>query len=270
LLDLTTPKIMGIVNLTTNSFYSHSRISASALVDTVGQMIYDGASVIDLGAQSTRPGALEIEEKLELDTILESVATVVKYYPNTIFSIDTYRSTVARAAVNEGASMINDVSGGEMSVDMFTTIAQLQVPYILMHMQGTPKDMQQNPSYQHVIEDIVASFIPKVMALKQMGVHDIVLDPGIGFGKTSSHNFLIIKYLSAFSILELPLLIGVSRKSLIWKNLGISPAEALNGTTVLNTISLMNGAKILRVHDVKAAKEATELVKLYNESSFNM
>lgn len=254
--------IMGIINLTPDSFYEKSRQSSElSALKQAEKMLNDGADILDLGAVSTRPGSEEISEEEELKRLLPALKSIRKSFPECIISVDTWRSEIAKAAVNEGADIINDISGGTMDANMFETIAQFKVPYILMHIQGTPQTMQQNPTYNDVVNEVIDFLAERIQKLRLLGVADIIVDPGFGFGKTPEHNFTLLKNLEQFAILDCPILVGVSRKSMITKTLNIIANDALNGTTVLNTIALMKGAKILRVHDVK---EAVEAVKLTN------
>ena len=268
LLDLSEPIIMGILNVTPDSFYDGGKFeNEKALLGQVGLMVEEGAKIIDIGGMSSRPGAKIIDEKEELNRVLWVVKKISQLYPNIIISIDTVRANVAKECVLAGASIVNDISAGTIDEKMFSTVAELSVPYILMHMQGKPENMQQSPDYQDVTTTVLDFFIQKIGALRELGVKDIFLDPGFGFGKTVEHNFQLLENLSIFSILELPVLIGISRKSMINKVLKISPENALNGTTVLNTLALERGAKILRVHDVKEAKETITLWKQLNHKS---
>lgn len=253
---------MGIINVNNNSFYTGSRIETeTALLNKVEKMLTDGAEIIDIGAQSTRPGAEEIGTEEEIKLVIPAIELLIKAFPNIIISIDTYRAKVAENAINAGAAIVNDVSSGDDDKKMFDVIIKNKVPYILMHKQGKPKTMQQNPVYDNVVLDIMNYFIPKVEFLKQNGVADLIIDPGFGFGKTLEHNYTILKHLKDFEVFELPILVGVSRKSMIQKVLNVNTDEALNGTTALHMAALLNGANILRVHDVK---EAVECVKLFN------
>lgn len=263
-IDLSTPQVMGILNVTPDSFHDGGRYTE--IQDAVKQaekMLIAGASIIDIGGQSTRPGAEDVGEQEELNRTIPIIQALVKQFSDIIISIDTYRATVAKAAINAGASIINDVSAGEDDVDMFNTVATLQVPYIIMHKQGNPQTMQQNPEYIDVVKEVVDYFITKTTQLKNLGVHDVIIDPGFGFGKTVEHNYSLLKHLGAFSIFDVPVLAGVSRKSMINKVLGTKPENALNGTTAVNTMALLNGAKILRVHDVKEAIQAIKLYEAY-------
>lgn len=264
LIDLAYPKVMGIVNTTPDSFFEGSRYQTEkAVLEQVEQFIQEGATFVDIGGHSTRPGAETISLEEELNRTIPVIKAVINQFPDALISIDTYRSEVAKAALNEGAVIINDVSGGNFDDAMFETVADYQVPYIMMHMQGTPKTMQKNPQYEDVTQDIIRELSGKVETLKTMQVNDIVIDPGFGFGKTVEHNFQLLRQLAVFEVFELPILAGLSRKSMIKKVLDIAPKDALNGTTVLNTMALLNGANILRVHDVRPAKEAIDLTMQY-------
>ena len=222
----------------------------------------EGASIIDIGACSTRPGADEISIEEEMSRLRMGLELIRKHRPNAIVSVDTYRADVAKMCVEEyGAAIVNDISAGQMDEQMFATIARLGIPYIIMHMKGTPKDMQVNPQYDHFLKEVFYYFSEKVQRLRDLGVKDIIIDPGFGFGKTLEHNYELMNHLEEFALFELPLLVGVSRKSMIYKHLGITPEEALNGTTTLNTIALLKGASILRVHDVRQAMESIKIVQ---------
>ncbi len=261
LINLDEPKIMGILNVTPDSFYDGGKFTEEkAIIERVQQMVFHGATFIDIGAQSTRPGAVIIEEKEEIARLIPAIKLIIKNFPEILISADTLRSEVAKQAVDAGASLINDVSGGDHDPAMFDFIAQSRIPYILMHMQGTPETMQTNPEYDDVVPDIYSILLQKVTALRRKGVKDIILDPGFGFGKTVAHNFKLLKMLGFFRNSDCPVLAGISRKSMICKTLQVNPVNALNGTTALHMAALMNGASILRVHDVK---EAAEVVKLY-------
>ncbi|MEP7170067.1 MAG: dihydropteroate synthase [Bacteroidota bacterium] len=265
LLDLSSPGVMGILNITPDSFFDGGKFTEEKQIKRqVKKMLDEGADIIDVGAVSTRPGAQAVSEKAELQRLIPVLKILIKKFPDTIFSVDTYRSDVARKAVEEGVAIINDISGGGFDKKMFATAGKLKVPYILMHIQGTPGTMQQNPVYKDVVKELLIFFQRKIVQVKDCGVHDIIIDPGFGFGKTVDHNFELLQKLSLFKMLDYPLMAGISRKSMINKVLKTTPEKALNGTTVLNTIALMNGANILRVHDVKAAKEAVELFKKVN------
>lgn len=263
LIDLSIPRVMGIINVTPDSFYGKSRYSeAEEIINAASGMMDEGACFVDIGGYSSRPGAADVSPDEERKRVMNAVRQVSRELPEVIISIDTFRSEIAREAVLEyGAGMINDISGGDADPAMFSTVGKLKVPYVMMHMQGTPGTMQRNPFYEDVVADILKWFGDRIYRLTTMGVSDIILDPGIGFGKTADHNFEILKKLSDFLVAGLPVMAGVSRKSIIWKTLEIEPGEALNGTTVLNTVALLNGASILRVHDVKEAVEAVRLVE---------
>ena len=263
LMDLSQPKVMGILNATPDSFYAQSRLQTEKeIILRLQEMENEGASIMDIGAYSSRPNAQHISIEEEMERLRNCLTLVNKECPNAIVSIDTFRADIAKMCVEEyGAAMINDISAGNMDKQMFATIAQLGVPYIIMHMQGTPQDMQSAPHYDNLLKEVFYYFSEKISKLRDLGVKDIILDPGFGFGKTLEHNYQLMNHLEEFSTFELPLLVGISRKSMIHKLLGTSPEEALNGTTALNTISLLKGANILRVHDVKAAVEAVNIVE---------
>jgi dihydropteroate synthase len=267
LIDFFVPKIMGILNVTPDSFYDGGKFeSVDLALKRCEQLILEGADMIDLGGYSTRPGAADVSVAEELDRVIPILKRLVQSFPKTLFSIDTFRSGVATAAVHEGASIINDVSGGNADPRMFQVVASLKVPYILMHSRGTPKTMATLVHYDNLVRDVALELSKKVSELKSLGVSDIIIDPGFGFAKTIDQNFQLLQALGYLQILEKPLMVGLSRKSMIWKTLETRPEEALNGTTVLNTIALMNGANILRVHDVKEAREAVKLVQKINGS----
>ena len=270
LIDLQVPKVVGILNVTPDSFYKDSRyIDEDSLITAAGRMIEEGADILDVGGYSSRPGAKNIPVWEEKKRVLPAIKLILSQYPATIISVDTFRSEIAREAVCDyGAHIINDISGGEADSKMLQLIEQLRVPYILMHMQGMPGTMQLNPRYEEVVSDIILWFGNRIAKLQSSGVSDIIVDPGFGFGKTITQNFEILNRLQEFSITGLPVMAGISRKSMIWKTLDIKPEEALNGTTVLNTIALMNGADILRVHDVREAVEAIKLVENLKQEIF--
>jgi len=272
LLDLSIPKVMGVINITPDSFYEGSRATEEKeILKAAAGIIEDGADIIDIGGYSSRPGAADVPPEEEKKRVLTAICLINKEFPEIIISIDTFRSEIAREAVSEcGAHMINDISGGEADSNMFDVIQQLNVPYIIMHMQGMPVNMQDNPVYSDVVADILVWFSSKIDRLQSAGVKDIIIDPGFGFGKTIRHNFEILHRLGDFSISGLPLLVGMSRKSMIWKTLGVSPEEALNGTTVLNTIALMKGADILRVHDVKEAVQVVRLMEMIKNTKMKV
>jgi dihydropteroate synthase len=269
LVDLSTPAVMGILNLTADSFYSESRISSVELaLKRAESIINEGGLFIDIGAYSSRPGADEVSEAEEVDKIVTAVAAISETFPDVFLSIDTFRAKVARAAVEAGAHIINDIAAGNMDEDMFETVADLNVPYIIMHMKGTPKTMQQHTNYHHMMLEMTSYFSEKVDRLKKLGVKDIILDPGFGFSKTLDQNYELLQHMEDLNIFELPVLAGLSRKSMIYKFLGGGPEQALNGTTALNTIALLKGANILRVHDVKAAAECIALVGKTQEQQY--
>ena len=260
--EITQPWVMGILNVTPDSFYAGSRCDMTEKIEhRVTEMVEEGADVIDIGAYSTRPGAAEVSAEEEYVRLKEGMEIVHRLAPGVLTSVDTFRAYVAARCVEElGVDMVNDVSGGELDPQMFSTVARLQVPYIVMHMRGTPATMQQLTQYDDVTAEVLEWLARKVDALHQMGVADVIADPGFGFSKTLDQNYEMLSHLNAFAKLDVPLLVGVSRKSMIYKFFGTTPAEALNGTTVLNTLALLQGAHILRVHDVKMAKEAVKLV----------
>ncbi|MNI45377.1 Dihydropteroate synthase [compost metagenome] len=261
LIDLSSPKVMGILNITPDSFYSNSRTKSidEALIKTE-KYLAEGATFIDIGGYSSRPGAKDISEQEEIDRLVPVVARLSEAFPEAIFSIDTFRAKVAEATIEAGAHIINDIASGDMDELMFETVARLQVPYMIMHMQGTPQNMQQNPVYENVLLEVVDYLAKKIAALKALHIHDVIIDPGFGFGKTIAHNYELLNQMEAFRIFKLPILVGFSRKGMIYKTLGTTAAEALNGTSILNTIALQKGAGILRVHDVKEAVECVKLV----------
>jgi dihydropteroate synthase len=270
LLVMDRPLVMGIINTTPDSFYAKSRKqNEDDILAIVTQMVHEGADILDIGGQSTRPGSKRISTTEEIDRIMPAVESISKAFPKTIISIDTYSSEVAAAAVKSGATIVNDVSSGEMDTAMLDTVAGLGVPYICMHMKGTPGTMQLQPQYANVVTEVLDYLVNKVHQCKRAGIHDVIIDPGFGFGKTIEHNFSLLKSLSLFDIAGCPILAGLSRKSTIYKTLGIAAEDALNGTTVLNTIALTNGANILRVHDVKAAKETVDLFTAYQHNNKN-
>lgn len=265
LLDLSTPVAMGILNITPDSFYPTSRKEdIKSALNKVGEMLTQGAAIIDIGAQSTRPASTLLTAQEELERLRPILKTINTEYPQAILSIDTFYSQVAQICVEEyNVAIINDISGGDIDSEMFDTVARLNVPYILMHMRGTPQNMQNMTNYQNLFKDISFYFSKKIAKLHLLGVNDIILDPGFGFSKNNDQNFELMKNLHYFQNFDLPLLVGISRKSMICRYLEINPDQALNGTTVLNTYSLLNGANILRVHDVKEAVEAIKLTTLF-------
>ena len=262
LIDLTTPKIMGILNLTPDSFYDgglYNNID-SALAQTE-KMLLEGATFIDIGGASSKPGTVEISIDEELARVLPALEEIHKKFPETIISIDTYRSDVAKKAVEAGAAMVNDISGGNLDAKMLKTVGMLGVPYVAMHMLGKPENMQDKPSYNNILTHIRSFFASKIDTAHKAGIHDIIIDPGFGFGKNLEHNYSLLKNLSSIQIHGIPMLIGVSRKSMIHKLLQIEVTDALIGTTVLNTVALLQGTQILRVHDVKEAHQAVQLIE---------
>ncbi|NBL64088.1 dihydropteroate synthase [Flavobacterium sp. NST-5] len=263
LIDLSRPKVMGILNLTPDSFYDGGRnIASEKIISKVGQMLQDGATFIDVGGYSSKPNADFVSVEEELARVLPIIKLLVATFPEILISIDTFRSDVAKAAIEAGAVMVNDISAGNLDENMLKTVAELKVPYVMMHMRGNPKTMQQLTDYQDIVKEMIFYFSEKISEARSLGIHDIIIDPGFGFAKTLEQNFEVMQKLELFQMLELPLLSGISRKSMIYRTLETTPENALNGTTFLNTISLQKGAKILRVHDVK---EAVECVKLYGK-----
>lgn len=260
LIEFSSPKIMGILNLTPDSFYDGGKFTSEKnILLHVEKMINDGVDIIDLGAASTRPGADILSPKEEIKRIEKALIPIIRHFPEAILSIDTYQSEVARYAIEQGGAIINDVSGGQMDSKMFSTIAELQVPYMLMHMKGTPVSMQLLTDYTHLLDDIVYFFSEKITKLHALGVNDIIIDPGFGFAKTVDQNYDLLKKLNALTVFDLPILVGLSRKSMLYKFLDIESKEALNATSITNFYALQNGANILRVHDVKEAKECIQL-----------
>ena len=262
LLDLEIPRVMGILNITPDSFYKGSRFNNDEeILKAAARMITDGADILDIGGYSSRPGAKDISVEEEGKRVLRAIKLINHELPDAILSVDTFRAVIARKAVLEcGAQIINDISGGDADDKMFSAVRELNVPYILMHMKGEPRTMQNNPVYEDIVADILKWFSARILRLSSMGVNDIIIDPGFGFGKTINHNFELLRRLGDFSITGLPVLAGISRKSLIWKTLDITSDEALNGTTVLNALAILNGADILRVHDVKEAVQTIKLI----------
>ncbi|MCF2488848.1 dihydropteroate synthase [Dyadobacter sp. CY347] len=260
LLDLSTPVVMGILNITPDSFYEGSRMrSEDELITKAGQMLAEGATMIDIGGYSTRPGAREVEAAEESDRVESAVAPLNKNFPELIISVDTFRSEVARRAIETGAHIVNDVSGGTLDDQMFEVVGQLRVPYILMHMRGTPQTMSTMTAYNQLVPDVLKDLKGKLDKLRSLGVADIIVDPGFGFAKNTEQNFELMHHLSEFSLLDCPLLVGISRKATIYKTLNVSAEEALNGTSVMNTMALERGASIIRVHDVRPAMEVVKL-----------
>jgi len=266
LLVIDSPIVMGIINTTPDSFYSGSRKSkVDEALQTAAQMLNDGAAILDIGGQSTRPGSEQISAAEELKRVIPIIEAIHKEFPESFISIDTYHATVAEHAVEAGASIVNDISGGMTDTNMLATVANLKVPFVCMHIKGTPQNMQLQAVYENVTKEVLDFFIHQTEKCRLAGIHDVIIDPGFGFGKTIAHNFTLLKELNVFKMLQKPLLLGISRKSLIYKTLEITTEEALNGTTVLNTIGLLKGANILRVHDVKEAMETIKLVSFYQQ-----
>lgn len=265
LLELSTPKVMGILNVTPDSFFDGGSYNNSDKATLqIEKMLADGADIIDIGGQSTRPGAADVGENEEIQRVIPVIEKAINHFPEIIISVDTYRSKVAREAVEAGASIVNDISGGNLDAAMFQTIADLKCVYILMHMQGSPQTMQNNPQYNDVTLDIIKELSEKINVLRSYKVNDIIIDPGFGFGKTIEHNFQLLRELDLFEkILQLPVLAGLSRKSMLWKTLNTTPGNVLNATTAANMLALVKGAKVLRVHDVKEAKEAVMIFENY-------
>lgn len=263
LLDLSTPQVMGILNVTPDSFFSGSRVlQIEDAYKKADKMLSEGASMLDIGGHSTRPGADAVSEEEELNRVLPVVEMLRKRFPKAIISIDTFRALVARKSIEAGAHIINDIAGGNLDPLMFETVAELNVPYILMHSRGTPQTMKELNQYDDLVTDVLRELQAKIYQLRQLGVKDIVADMGFGFAKNADQNYVLLRELRAFEALEVPLLVGVSRKSMIWRKLDITPDQSLNGTTALNTVAILNGANILRVHDVKEAIEVVKLVRL--------
>lgn len=263
LTEISSPKVMGIVNVTPDSFYAQSRKqTAREIGEQVNKMLDEGADMIDVGAYSSRPGASDVSPEEEMNRLARALDIIREQHPEVIVSVDTFRAKVAQECVERyGADIINDISGGDLDPEMFETAAALNVPYILMHMKGTPQDMQKAPCYNHLMSEMLQYFAERIDRLHLLGLNDIILDPGFGFAKTLGHNYQLMKHLSELHTLGLPLLAGISRKSMIYRLLDSTPQEALNGTTVLNTLALVQGASVLRVHDVKAACEAVKIVE---------
>ncbi|MFA6277234.1 MAG: dihydropteroate synthase [Pedobacter sp.] len=262
LIDLSSPAVMAILNLTPDSFYVNSRISSvNEALKATENFLNEGAKFIDIGAYSSRPGAVDITIDEELHRLIPVVEAVTKEFPAALVSIDTFRAKVAEETVSAGAHLINDISAGNLDEKMFETVAKLQVPYIIMHMKGTPQNMQENPTYHNIVDEVSTYFSEKLAVLNKLGVKDIIIDPGFGFAKTISHNYELLQQIERLNSFELPILVGFSRKSMVTKVLNNKSADALNGTTVLNASALLKGVKILRVHDVKEAKECITLIE---------
>lgn len=268
IIDLSLPKVMGIINITPDSFFSGSRKqSENEILQQAEKMLAEGADFLDLGAYSSRPGATDISIEEEERRLLPAIKSIRVNFPEALISVDTFRAAIAEKAIENGAHIINDISGGSLDDNMFETVGKLQVPYILMHMKGNPQTMKNLHQYDDIIQEISYYFSEKIAQLKAFGAKDVILDLGFGFAKNIAQNYFLLNHLAAFRMFGLPVLAGLSRKSMIWKSLNISPEEALNGTSVLNTIALQNGASILRVHDVKEAKECIKILEFLNGSA---
>ena len=260
LLVIDRPIVMGILNVTPDSFYEGSRVNADSIVEKAGKMIEEGAAILDIGGQTTRPGSARLPEKEESLRVIPAIEKIKSFFPNSIISVDTYYASVAEAAMAAGASIVNDISAGTLDTKLLSVVAKHHVPYVLMHMKGEPSTMQIEPAYENITIELLDFFSNRIQQLKQSGIIDIIIDPGFGFGKSISHNFQLMRQLEMFRILNKPLLVGISRKSTIYKTLGTDASNSLNGTTAMHMVALMKGASILRVHDVK---EAVETIKLY-------
>lgn len=268
LLTFDKPRVMGILNITPDSFYSGSRVQDElSYLSLAEQMLSEGADMLDLGGQSTRPKAALLSADEEKRRVLPAVEAILKRFPDTIISVDTFYAEVASAAVGLGAALVNDISAGNMDENMVSTVAALQVPYIAMHMQGTPANMQDNPQYENVALDIFDFFVHKLASFRKAGIKDIIVDPGFGFGKNLAHNYTLLHHLSVFHQLDVPVMAGISRKSMIWRMLGIQPEDALNGTSALHMLALLQGAHLLRVHDVRQACEVIQLWEYYAQAA---
>ena len=266
LIDLSIPKVMGILNVTPNSFFDGGKYSnEDEIISQVDKMLSEGATFIDIGAYSSKPSAEFVTEQEEIDRIVPAIELILKHFPEALLSIDTFRAEVAKASIESGGAIINDIAAGELDNKMFDVIAKYNVPYIMMHMRGNPQTMQSLTQYEDIVKEMLFYFSEKVQQARVLGINDLILDPGFGFAKTTDQNYEVMQKMELFNVLELPVLVGISRKSMIYKTLNNTAQEALNGTTFLNTIALTKGAKILRVHDVK---EAVECVTLYNKMNF--
>lgn len=265
LIDLSNPKVMGILNVTPNSFFDGGKYkNEEEIISQVDKMLSEGAAFIDIGAYSSKPSAEFVSETEEIERIVPAIEVILKHFPNALLSVDTFRAEVAKASIESGAAIINDIAAGELDENMFDVIAKYNVPYIMMHMRGNPQTMQSLTQYEEIVKEMLFYFSEKVKKARALGINDLILDPGFGFAKTIDQNYEVLQKMELFNLLELPVLAGISRKSMIYKTLDITPQEALNGTTFLNTIALTKGAKILRVHDVKEAVECVTLFdKLY-------
>ena len=267
LLTFDQPLVMGIINATPDSFYRGDLLAGlEAMVELAGEMMVAGASILDIGGQSTRPGSKRISASAEIQRVIPLIDAIHSTYPELILSIDTYHSEVALAAVKAGASIVNDISAGSMDPEMISCVASLKVPYICMHMKGTPESMQTNPTYEDLVKEVLDFFVGKIDQCKKAGIMDIIIDPGFGFGKTTDQNFILLKQLSVFKMLDKPILAGLSRKSMVYKTLGIDAMDSLNGSSVLNTIALLQGASIIRVHDVIEAKQVVSLFTAFDKA----
>lgn len=268
LLAIDQPMVMGIINATPDSFFRGDLSGGlESMVALAGKMIQEGASILDIGGQSTRPGSERIDSVKEIQRVIPVIEAIHSAYPEIVLSIDTYQSSVASAAVSAGASIVNDISAGSMDPDMIACVASLHVPYICMHMKGTPERMQNAPFYEDLVKEVLDFFIDTINRCKMAGIVDIIIDPGFGFGKTSEQNFILLRQLNVFKMLDKPILVGLSRKSMVYKTLGVGAEEALNGTSVVNTLALLQGARIVRVHDVKEAREAVSLYNAFAKST---
>ncbi len=268
ILDLNSPVVMGIINITPDSFFEgHLHKKDAEILMMAEKMVQNGASILDIGGQSTKPGSKRIDADEELNRVIPIIKSIRTSFPETIISIDTYYSKVAAQAVESGADIVNDISAGSLDDEMIPTVGKLHVPYVCMHMQGTPETMQLNPTYTNITLEVIQFFIKKIETCRNAGIKDIIIDPGFGFGKTLEHNFTLLREMLSLKMLDCPILVGVSRKGMIYKTLSTTPEHALNGTTVANTLALINGASILRVHDVKEAKEAITIFNALNKSS---
>lgn len=262
LIDLTTPTVMGIINVTPDSFYDGGKtVTTEEIIDQASKMLSEGATFLDVGGYSSRPDATKVSETEELKRVIPAIETLIAEFPEVIVTIDTFRSAVVKEAIQVGAAMVNDISGGKMDPEMFSTIARLQIPYILMHMRGTPQTMSAQTDYNNVTREVLLYFSERIALARKAGINDIIADPGFGFSKTRQQNYELLKELELFKQLEIPLLIGISRKSMIYKTLMVTPKEALNGTTALHAIALLKGVSIMRVHDVKEAVECINLIE---------
>lgn len=262
LIDHSVPKVMGIINVTPDSFFDGGKTTIQAdIVSRASSLLAEGATFLDVGGYSSRPGALEVSEREELDRVIPAIESIIAKFPKALISIDTFRSSVAKKAIEAGACMVNDISGGQADPDMLPLVGKLKVPYVLMHMRGTPQTMEAESNYDNVTRELISFFSERLAAARKAGINDVILDPGFGFAKNHEQSFELLNNLDLFDVLDAPLLVGISRKSMIYKTLDATPAEALNGTTALNSIALLKGASILRVHDVKEAAECVKLIQ---------